>query len=114
MEVNEKCDVYSFGVLTLEIIMGKHPGSLISSFSSSSSWMEMEFTPRILPLKDVLDQRLPHPLNPVSKELTVIARIAIACLNESPSARPTMEQVSNELLLPKRTSMDGSQLIRIG
>ncbi|KAF3455562.1 hypothetical protein FNV43_RR00194 [Rhamnella rubrinervis] len=31
MEVNEKCDVYSFGIVTLEVIMGSHPGDLISS-----------------------------------------------------------------------------------
>ena len=37
MEVNEKCDVYSFGVLTLEVIMGNHLGDLISFLSSSSS-----------------------------------------------------------------------------
>ncbi|CDP11414.1 unnamed protein product [Coffea canephora] len=30
LEVNEKCDVYSFGVLALEVIMGKHPGDFIS------------------------------------------------------------------------------------
>ncbi|MFQ6630667.1 hypothetical protein Gotur_008824, partial [Gossypium turneri] len=26
--VTEKCDVYSFGVLALEILMGKHPGDI--------------------------------------------------------------------------------------
>ena len=31
MEVNEKCDVYSFGVLAWEILLGKHPGDVISS-----------------------------------------------------------------------------------
>nr|GMC82454.1 MDIS1-interacting receptor like kinase 2-like [Ipomoea batatas] len=31
MEVTEKCDVYSFGILALEVIMGKHPGDLIMS-----------------------------------------------------------------------------------
>ncbi|PRQ52050.1 putative protein kinase RLK-Pelle-LRR-XI-1 family [Rosa chinensis] len=35
MEMNEKCDVYSFGVLTLEVIMGKHPGDLMISVLSS-------------------------------------------------------------------------------
>ncbi|KAG5560019.1 hypothetical protein RHGRI_003336 [Rhododendron griersonianum] len=36
MEVNEKLDVYSFGVLTLEVVMGRHPGDIISSLSSST------------------------------------------------------------------------------
>ncbi|XP_059446603.1 MDIS1-interacting receptor like kinase 2-like [Corylus avellana] len=33
-EVNEKCDVYSFGMVALEVIMGRHPGSFISTISS--------------------------------------------------------------------------------
>ncbi|XP_058082404.1 MDIS1-interacting receptor like kinase 2-like [Magnolia sinica] len=36
MRVTEKCDVYSFGVVALEVMMGNHPGELISSLSSSS------------------------------------------------------------------------------
>ena len=36
MEVSEKCNVYSFGIVTLEVIMGRHPGDLISSFLSTS------------------------------------------------------------------------------
>ncbi|KAK8298252.1 hypothetical protein V6Z11_D05G241900 [Gossypium hirsutum] len=36
MKVTEKCDVYSFGVLIMEIIMGAHPGDLISTVPSSS------------------------------------------------------------------------------
>ncbi|KAL2316996.1 hypothetical protein Fmac_030872 [Flemingia macrophylla] len=101
MEVNEKCDVFSFGVLCLEIITGNHPGDLISSMFSFSS------TPRTsnLLLKDVLDQRLPLPVGPVVKEVVLIAKTAFACLNESPLSRPTMEEVHNMFVMPKSPLM---------
>lgn len=31
MKVTEKSDVYSFGVVAMEVMMGKHPGELIST-----------------------------------------------------------------------------------
>ncbi|KAF6141749.1 hypothetical protein GIB67_027927 [Kingdonia uniflora] len=34
MRVTEKCDVYSFGVLALEVLMGKHHAEFISSLTS--------------------------------------------------------------------------------
>ncbi|BAT80989.1 hypothetical protein VIGAN_03062300 [Vigna angularis var. angularis] len=97
MEVNEKCDVFSFGVLCLEIIMGNHPGDLISSMHSPSS---TSVTANLL-LKDVMDQRLPLPVMPVVKEVVIIAKVAFACLNERPLSRPTMEDVYNKFVMPK-------------
>ena len=95
MEVNEKCDVFSFGVLTLEIITGKHPEDLISSLSSPT------ITISDLLLKDVLDQRLSLPTNEAAGEVLSIAKIAIACLHTIPQSRPTMQQVSQELSTQK-------------
>jgi len=89
--VNEKCDVYSFGVLALEILFGKHPGEVISLFNTTDS------IPDIKLVIDMLDQCLPHPLNPIVEELVSIAMIAFACLTESPQSRPTMEKVSRSL-----------------
>ena len=89
LKANEKCDVYSFGVLALEIIMGKHPGDLISSFMSPST---APMANNLL-LIDILDQRLPHPTNPIVEEVILIARLAFSCLRTSPRSRPTMDQV---------------------
>ncbi|XP_061338190.1 MDIS1-interacting receptor like kinase 2-like [Gastrolobium bilobum] len=108
--VNEKCDVFSFGVLSLEIIMGKHPGDLISSLFSSS---EMSVASHLL-LKDVLDQRLPHPMKPVVKEVILIAKIAFACLSESPHSRPTMEEVHNMFVMSKLPLMETFRIITLG
>ncbi|GAU48243.1 hypothetical protein TSUD_174810 [Trifolium subterraneum] len=96
MEVNEKNDVYSFGVLALEILFGKHPGDDI--VSNSLQWIIMGSTLDTMPLMNKLDQRLSGPVNRQAKKLVSIAKTTISCLADSPQSRPTMEQVSKELL----------------
>lgn len=94
MEATEKCDVYSFGVLALEIVFGKHPAGVISLFTNVDST-----TLDVTPLMDKLDERLPQPSSSILKELVYIATMAIDCLAESPRSRPTMEQVTKELVI---------------
>ncbi|KAK4602215.1 hypothetical protein RGQ29_011315 [Quercus rubra] len=90
MVVNEKCDVYSFSVVVLETIMGKHPGELISSLASSSTQHIM--------LKDVLDPRLsPHINQTIAQSVVLVVTLALAGLRSNPKSRPTMKQVSQEL-----------------
>ncbi|GMP79911.1 hypothetical protein CsSME_00035233 [Camellia sinensis var. sinensis] len=113
MEVNEKCDVYSFGVLTLEVIMGKHPGDLISSLSSSSSSSSTSTTQGIF-LKDVLDQRLPPPRNQVAEQVVVVAKLAFACLHTTPLSRPTMQQVATILSKQRPTLQNQFYTITLG
>ncbi|THG05590.1 hypothetical protein TEA_011699 [Camellia sinensis var. sinensis] len=96
MEVNEKCDVYSFGVLALEVIMGKHPGDLISFLSSSSSSSSTSTAQGIF-LKDVLDQRLLPPRNQMAEQVVVVAKLAFACLHTTPLSRPTMQQLVDKI-----------------
>ncbi|XP_028077174.1 probable leucine-rich repeat receptor-like protein kinase At1g35710 [Camellia sinensis] len=91
MEVNEKCDVSSFRVLALEVIMGKHPCNLISSLPSSSL---SESNIQGMFLKDILDQSLPTSTNQVAHRVVLIAKLAFACLCARPQSRPTMQQVS--------------------
>ena len=89
MVVTEKCDVYSFGVLALEIMMGKHPGELVTIISSFSS--------QSLMLVDILDRRLSSPIDPeVVDDVILIVRLALRCINSNPASRPTMQQVCKE------------------
>ena len=92
MVVTEKCDVYSFGVVALEILMGRHPGELMTSLSTSQSVM----------LNEILDQRLPPPNRLVAKDVFLVAAISFACLRNKPKSRPTMKWVSQEFLSHKK------------
>ncbi|XP_028092818.1 MDIS1-interacting receptor like kinase 2-like isoform X5 [Camellia sinensis] len=113
MEVNEKCDVYSFGVLALEVIMGKHPGDLISSLLSSSSSSSTSIAQGIF-LKDVLDQRLLPPRNQVAEQIVVVAKLAFACLHTTSLFRPTMQQVATILSKQRPTLQNRFYTITLG
>ncbi|XP_050376473.1 MDIS1-interacting receptor like kinase 2-like [Argentina anserina] len=97
MKVTEKCDVYSFGVLALEVLMGMQLGDLVSSIPNPSA---NENTSLI----DLLDQRLPPPTADVEDELITIARLAIQCRHSHPQSRPTMQMVSQVLSSPNTYS----------
>ncbi|XP_022736186.1 MDIS1-interacting receptor like kinase 2-like [Durio zibethinus] len=90
MAVTEKCDVYSFGVLALEVLTGNHPGELISYLHSSPD--------QRIGLADVLDPRLSSPVEQQSEDgLSFMLNLAILCFNPNPQSRPTMRSVSQQL-----------------
>uniref|UniRef100_A0A2C9V0K4 non-specific serine/threonine protein kinase n=3 Tax=Manihot esculenta TaxID=3983 RepID=A0A2C9V0K4_MANES len=98
MQVNEKCDVYSFGVIALELVMGTHPCNLISSLWSSISSSPLSSSDdHDKLLKDVIDQRLLLPQNQVAESLVYITMLAFSCLHLNPKSRPTMQQISSKL-----------------
>ncbi|XP_058077322.1 MDIS1-interacting receptor like kinase 2-like [Magnolia sinica] len=89
MRVTEKCDVYSFGVVALEVMMGRHPGELISSLSSPNREDTL--------LKDMLDHRLSDLMTEVAQEVIFAVSMALACIRTDPDSRPTMHHVAQEL-----------------
>lgn len=118
MEVNAKNDVYSFGVLSLEVIMGNHPGDFVSSFSSfissSSSSSSSSFTTRGTLLNDLFDQRLSPPTNQVAVEVTFLMKLAFACLHQSPNCRPSMQQVSVQLTKERKPLESSFHMFTLG
>ncbi|KAI3682184.1 hypothetical protein L2E82_50047 [Cichorium intybus] len=88
--VTEKCDVYSFGVLALETIGGKHPGDLLSSLNYSAC--------QGTTFESILDKRLSYPTDRlIEKEILRVYHVALACILIDPKSRPTMRNVSQEL-----------------
>lgn len=90
--VTEKTDVYSFGVIVLEVIMGRHPGELLQTEEC-----------HIL-LREILDQRPREPSTTDEASVALLAKIAFACLQASPEARPTMQEVCQTHLTQRRST----------
>ncbi|PHT50568.1 hypothetical protein CQW23_10315, partial [Capsicum baccatum] len=90
MNVTPMCDVYSFGVLALEIIKGKHLGEYITVVANSSTINHVQFS-------DLLDERLPYPEDEVKEVLVFIIQLASSCLVETPKSRPAMHFISHKL-----------------
>ena len=90
MAVTKKCDVYSLGVLVLEVLMEKHPSKLITDLHSLIG-TSVHF-------KDVLDDRLSLPTRKkIADELALMVNLAVSCLCTNPQSRPTMQSVCQQL-----------------
>ncbi|KAI3888439.1 hypothetical protein MKW92_011784 [Papaver armeniacum] len=102
MKVTEKCDVYSFGVLVLEVLHGRHPSEIITLLSpellpTSSSTSTSNVPVKTIMLKDILDECLEAPTDAVKKEIMYFVKVGLSCLRGDPHRRPTMQEVSAEL-----------------
>ncbi|KAM5575727.1 MDIS1-interacting receptor like kinase 2-like [Rosa sericea] len=93
LKVTEKCDVYSFGVLALEVMNGKYPSDLIRSLLSQAEIREEN-----LP-EDVWDDRLEPPTGKILEELVTVLMLAVTCLHPNPQFRPTMYDVSQVITM---------------
>ena len=98
VEMTEKCDVYSFIVVALEILMGRHSWELLTSLSLSSP----SSSTQNLMLNEILDQCLPPPNWLDARDVFLVAIIAFACLHTKSMYRPTVKWVSQEFLSHKK------------
>ncbi|KAL5553071.1 hypothetical protein UlMin_040472 [Ulmus minor] len=93
---SQKWDVYSYGVIILEIISGRLPIVQVgTSEMDLVNWFQLCIEEK-KPLSDVLD---PYLAQDADKDEEIIAtiKIAMACIQTNPEKRPTMRHVSEAL-----------------
>lgn len=83
--VTTKCDVYSFGVLLLEIVMGRYPSELQSHTSLQGQHHKLAM--------ETFDKHQSSTTLVEREEVSLLVQVALACLQPSPKSRPEMQIV---------------------
>ncbi|KAI0515570.1 hypothetical protein KFK09_008235 [Dendrobium nobile] len=85
-------NVYSFGILLLEIISGRMPISEDDGLPISD-WAKEHLKNE----KSIMSLADPSLMSKKDNELQIICKAAEACIHEDPKSRPTMKEVSGSL-----------------
>lgn len=92
MKVTEKCDIYSYGVVLLELLTGRTPVQPLDQGGDLVTWVRNYIYNHTLS-SAILDARLDLEDEATVSHMLSVLKIALHCTNMSPLERPTMREV---------------------
>ncbi|KAJ9145898.1 hypothetical protein P3X46_028226 [Hevea brasiliensis] len=98
LPITSKIDVYSYGMVLLEIVTGKSPIADIED-RRLVSWMQekiKEANDIDLMMEKIVDPKLAGKYD--KTQMKILVRVALTCVHEDKDARPTMRKVVEMLL----------------
>ncbi|XP_010264363.1 PREDICTED: leucine-rich repeat receptor-like protein kinase TDR isoform X1 [Nelumbo nucifera] len=97
LQVDEKSDIYSFGVVLMEILSGRR--SVDAEFGDGNSivdWVRSKIKSKD-GVTEILDKNAGASCASVSEEMMLVLRIALLCTSRNPADRPSMRDVVSML-----------------
>lgn len=107
VKITEKCDVYGFGVLTLEVLTGKRPVEYMEDDVVVLSDMVREALDEGR-IEECIDKKLKGSY-PVEEAVPVV-KLGLICASQVPSNRPDMEEVIRILELIQSSSSEKEEM----
>ncbi|XP_027939981.1 probable receptor-like protein kinase At1g80640 isoform X2 [Vigna unguiculata] len=96
-KLTDKSDVYAFGVVLLELLLGKKPVEKLAPAQCQSivTWAMPQLTDRSK-LPNIVDPVIKDTMDP--KHLYQVAAVAVLCVQPEPSYRPLIADVLHSLI----------------
>lgn len=100
MKVTEKCDIYSYGVVLLELLTGKTPVQPLDQGGDLVTHVRHYVRDHSL-TAGILDDRLNLENKSIVNHMITVLKIALICTSMSPFDRPSMREVVMMLIESK-------------